>query len=131
MKEENLHKYKVLRNKNIFKKDDVLLSDNVNIWLKNNPSIKMSMDAFNLLNVSIEKILPEQDLKLEYDNVSDLVYTLRKHLKLTQAELANKAGINRASIINIENNTQNFSINNLRHLVDRLDYKLILKIEKK
>ena len=125
------YKYKVLRNKGIFKKDDILLSDNVDIWLENNPSIKMSMDAFNLLNVLVEEILPEQDLKLEYDNVAELVYTLRKYLKLTQAEVANKSGFVRTTIVNLENETQNFNLNNLKHLVDRLDYKLILKIEKK
>ena len=125
------YKYKILRNKGIFKKDDILLSDGINIWLENSPSITMSMGAFNLLNVLVEEILPEQDLKLEYDNVAELVYTLRKHLKLTQAEVASKSGFVRTTIVNIENETQNFNLNNLRHLVDRLGFKLILKIEKK
>jgi len=79
------------------------------------------------------EILKNPDVRLEYDylkpeyDVVKAVLDARKKMKLTQQQLADKTGINRADISKLENGTTNPTIALLQRIAEGMD--MTLKVE--
>lgn len=79
------------------------------------------------------EILKDDEVRAEYENLKteyDVVKTIleaRKKMKLTQQQLADKTGINRADISKLENGNTNPTIALLQRLADGLDMQLKLE----
>lgn len=69
----------------------------------------------------------EMDLKMEL--IGDMIKRIRKERNLTQSELGELIGVQKAQISKLENNTKNVSIGTIMKVFDALKAKVKLQIE--
>ena len=85
------------------------------------------------LNEFLNEQLENPEFKKEYENIQpemDIIRAIvdaRVSQNLTQRELAERTGINKADISKLENGTRNPSLRLLQRLADGMD--MVLKIE--
>lgn len=71
----------------------------------------------------------QYELELKIDVIGDLIKGVRKERNLTQTELGELIGVQKAQISKLENNTKNVSIGTLLKVFEALKAKIWLKIE--
>lgn len=75
---------------------------------------------------------PERDhyeLELKMDILGDLIKSVRKERNLTQTELGQLIGVQKAQISKLENNTKNVSLGTFLKVFDGLKAKIWFRIE--
>ena len=76
---------------------------------------------------TLEREEYEMDLKIEL--IGDMIKRIRKERNLTQSELGELIGVQKAQISKLENNTKNVSIGTIMKVFDALKARVKLQIE--
>jgi HTH-type transcriptional regulator/antitoxin HipB len=71
----------------------------------------------------------QYELELKMDIIGDLIRNVRKERNLTQSELGQLIGVQKAQISKLENNTKNVSIGTFLKVFEGLKAKIWLRIE--
>ena len=82
-----------------------------------------------LLDTGNEQNIIERYSKHITDDVVDQLITRRKELKMTQQDVANATGIQRANIARIELKKNEASLDSLVRIADSVGMKLSIKLE--
>ena len=82
-----------------------------------------------LSNTGNEQIIIERYSKYITDDVVDQLIIRRKELKMTQQDVANATGIQRANIARIELKKNEASLDSLVRIADSVGMKLSIKLE--
>lgn len=69
------------------------------------------------------------ELELQLDLIGQHIKEIRKKRNLTQAQLGELIGVQKAQVSKLENNTSNFSIGTIIKVFKALDAEVKLKIE--
>ena len=71
----------------------------------------------------------QYELELKLEILGDMIRGIRKERNLTQSELGDLIGVQKAQISKLENNTKNVSIGTILKVVEALKAKIWLKVE--
>lgn len=71
----------------------------------------------------------QYELELKLDILGDMIKRIRKERNLTQSELGELIGVQKAQISKLENNTKNVSIGTILKVFEALKAKVWLKVE--
>lgn len=82
-----------------------------------------------LSNIGNEQIIIERYSKHITDDVVDQLITRRKELKMTQQDIANATGIQRANVARIELKKNEASLDSLVKIANSVGMKLSIKLE--
>jgi len=82
-----------------------------------------------LSNTGNEQIIIERYSKYITDDVVDQLITRRKELKMTQQDVANATGIQRANVARIELKKNEASLDSLVKIANSVGMKLSIKLE--
>ena len=83
-----------------------------------------------LLSVENEHALIERTSKYITDDIVDQLIIQRKKLKMTQQDVANATGIQRANVARIELKKNEASLDSLVRIADSVGMKLSITLEK-
>lgn len=71
----------------------------------------------------------EYELELKMEIIGDLIRKVRKERNMTQSELGELVGVQKAQISKLENNTKNVSIGTFLTVFEALNAKIWLRVE--
>lgn len=82
-----------------------------------------------LLDIGNEQVFVERASKYITDDIVDQLITRRKELKMTQQDVANATGIQRANVARIELKKNEASLDSLVRIANSVGMKLSIKLE--
>ena len=82
-----------------------------------------------LLDIGNEQVFVERASKHITDDIVDQLITRRKELKMTQQDVANATGIQRANVARIELKKNEASLDSLVRIANSVGMKLSIKLE--
>ena len=82
-----------------------------------------------LLDIGNEQVFVERASKYITDDIVDQLITRRKELKMTQQDVANATGIQRANVARLELKKNEASLDSLVRIANSVGMKLSIKLE--
>lgn len=82
-----------------------------------------------ILDIGNEQVFVERASKYITDDIVDQLITRRKELRMTQQDVANATGIQRANVARIELKKNEASLDSLVRIANSVGMKLSIKLE--